>query len=137
MSTKDDGCNISIEMHRDMIAGDWIVDRVVIRTGKIRNVTQFTSPMRFEEAFCELLRQDLRGYLPRSMAAKVISFSDYRRELGNLSLEGLCVIAQKVGHGIQRVIIRIKEVAGSVQSIFEAAHRTDYVGGPPVRVLAP
>lgn len=133
---KDDGCNIAIEMHRDMIAGDWIVDRVVIRAGKIRNVTQFTSPMRFEEAFCELLTQDLRSYLPRSMSAKVISRSDYRREIGNLALEGLSVIVQKVGCGIQRVIIRFKEVAGSVQSIFEPAHRTDLVGSPSPRIPA-
>lgn len=117
------GSKVTFQIHRDIDAGQWYVDKVETRKGPVRSVTSFTIPVPLRDVFDPEVADFLLENLPLRLDLAVRCLDRHICEGPGLVLSGIQIVAQHALGGLQTVTVRVKDAVGAVVGLYSPDYR--------------
>lgn len=109
---------LSVQFHKDLLSGEWYVDRITANRGNVRSQTSFRVPMPMRHVFAPEVLDFFMPNLPVSADSSVSALERYDFSGLAVSFERIRIIAQKALGGVQAVTVRIRSAIGALAAIY-------------------
>lgn len=98
--------------------GAWIVERVIAKAGGFKHNLTFDQDPLAQDCLAKEIWTNLLSYLPDSSGDKVFAARDVYIEAPDVLLQGLTVTAHQSKPLLQRAVVNVKTIIGSLHGIF-------------------
>lgn len=98
--------------------GEWMVERIIAQADGVKKFLSFDRPDQAGDMLCKEFWDGLRSYLPRKSERHCAVAADAQIETSQALLRGLSVSSHAPKQMVQRAMVNIRTVFGTLQGIF-------------------